>query len=48
MIIILQDQNKKYLKKRDLFKQNLPKNASVIEFGSGSNKKSKKIIRGFK
>ena len=31
-------------KKRDLFKQNLPKNASVIEFGSGSNKKVKKLL----
>ena len=31
-------------KKKDLFKQNLPKNASVIEFGSGSIKKVKKLL----
>ncbi len=31
-------------KKKDFFKENLPENASVIEFGSGSNKKVKKLL----
>ena len=37
----------KYLLKKDYkihFKNNLPSNASIIEFGSGSNKKIKKLL----
>ena len=31
-------------KKKKFFKEKLPENASVIEFGSGSNKKVKKLL----